>query len=80
MRLVDTLEDITRAGLNKETTGTGVLNGKCVGYFVFKTFKKIKERLENFPVGYRINDFSLVSSIWEGKCPSPDRLPLILQL
>ena len=38
----------------------------------------MKERLENFPVGYRINDFSLLLSIWEGKCPSPDRLPQIL--
>ena len=37
----------------------------------------MKERLENFPIGYRINDFSLLSSIWEGKCPSPDRLPQV---
>ena len=42
--------------------------------------KEDERAFREFPVGYRINDFSLVSSIWEGKCPSPDRLPQILQL
>ena len=37
--------------------------------------KEDERAFREFPVGYRINDFSLVSSIWEGKCPSPDRLP-----
>ena len=38
----------------------------------------MKERLENLLVGYGINDSFLLASVWEEKCPSPDRLPRIL--
>ena len=34
--------------------------------------------MESALVTLSLNDFSLLSSIWEGKCPSPDRLPQIL--
>ena len=60
-----------RLGLNKETSRSKMESALLC-------LKKMKERLENLQVGYGINDSFLLASVWEEKCPSPDRLPRIL--